>query len=48
MWRDSGSESGWNFDWRRGLFVWEEELLNNLLLDLQDFEWTHGEDILEF
>jgi hypothetical protein len=44
MGRDRGNESGWNFIWRRRLFVWEEELLNRLLIDLQGFELSQGED----
>lgn len=45
IWLDRGTDSGWNFIWRRGLFVWEEEMFNNLLLDLQGFACTLGEDV---
>ena len=41
---EGGTESGWNLTWRRGLFVWEEEVLNSMLLDLQGFECSQGED----
>lgn len=44
IWRDMGVESDWNFIWRRRLFVWEEELFNRLLIDLQGFELSQGED----
>jgi hypothetical protein len=45
VWREGGSGPDWNFTWRRRLFVWEENLLNNLLLDLQDFGLAQGEDV---
>lgn len=45
MWRDGGSDPDWNFNWRRRLFVWEDELLNNLLLDLHGFEVSLEEDV---
>lgn len=32
----------WSFIWRQRLFVWEEELVSNLLLDLQGFERSLG------
>jgi len=44
MWLVRDSSANWNFKWRRRLFVWEEELLNNLLNDLQGFEWSQDED----
>jgi len=34
----------WSLNWRRRLFVWEENLLTNLLEDLKGFVWTQGED----
>ena len=37
------SISEWNFIWRRMLFVWEEDLLNNMLSELQGVELSHGE-----
>lgn len=40
----SGSSFDWNFIWRRRLFVCEEDLLRNLLLDLPGFVRTQGVD----
>jgi hypothetical protein len=42
MREDLGNDSDWKFIWRRRLFVWEEELLQNLKTDIQGFEWTQG------
>jgi len=44
MWLERGTESDWNFSWRRRLFVWEEDLIHNLMLDLHGFEWGQGVD----
>nr|ABE87613.2 hypothetical protein MtrDRAFT_AC153125g45v2 [Medicago truncatula] len=44
MWEDRGTETELIFNWRRRLFVWEEEILNNLLRDLHGFDRTQGED----
>ena len=41
---DMRVDSEWNFTWRRRSFVWEKDILNNLLLDLQGVETTQGED----
>lgn len=40
----SGSSFDWNFIWRRKLFVCEEDLLRNLLLDFHGFVRTQGVD----
>jgi len=40
----NGFGTEWNFSWRRRLFVWEEELINNLMLDIQGFDRAPGED----
>jgi hypothetical protein len=34
----------WNFSWRRMLFVWEEELVTNLLVSLEVFSLSSDED----
>jgi len=34
----------WGFQWRHRFFVWEENLLNNLLDDLEGFVRSHEED----
>ncbi|WJX96105.1 hypothetical protein P8452_77351 [Trifolium repens] len=34
----------WNFGWRRALFIWEEELVNNLLASLEDVTLSNRED----
>jgi hypothetical protein len=44
MWEDSQEGGRWAFTWRRRLFVWEEELLANLLSDLECFVWNNEED----
>jgi len=44
MWRVDGVDLDWRFTWRRRLFVWEEGLLNDLILDLNGFEISQGED----
>jgi len=41
---DDGTISEWNFSWRRRLFVWEENLLENLLAELDGVELSLGED----
>ena len=33
------------FNWRRNLFMWEEELLLSLKEDLEGFMWTQEEDV---
>lgn len=38
-----GVNNGPVVEWR--FFVWEEQLLNNLLEDLEGHVWTHGEDV---
>jgi len=40
----SGNGLDWLFTWRRRLFVWEEGLLANLLLDLHGFVTSNGTD----
>lgn len=35
----------WNFNWRRHLFMWEEELLVSLKEDLEGVVWTEDEDL---
>jgi hypothetical protein len=40
----SGTGVDWHFAWRRRLFVWEEDLLANLLLDLHGFVTSNGTD----
>jgi len=42
---DGSSNTGWNFMWRRRLFVWEVNLLNSLLAKLHDVVLSHGEDV---
>jgi hypothetical protein len=34
----------WRFEWRRRFFVWEEELLNNMMEVLHGHVWTEGVD----
>jgi len=34
----------WNFNWRRSFFVWEGQLLANLLEDLEGVVWSQEED----
>jgi hypothetical protein len=38
----------WNFEWRRSLFVWEEELCLRLLGALNAISLSHEDDIWEF
>lgn len=40
---DVGRE--WLFNWRRNLFVWEEELLVSLMEDLEGMTWSVFEDV---
>jgi hypothetical protein len=35
----------WRFNWRRHLFVWEEELLLSLMEDLEGMMWSSNEDV---
>ena len=41
--REEGSD--WRFNWRRHLFMWEEELLLCLKEDLEGFVWSQEEDM---
>jgi hypothetical protein len=41
---EGDSNLEWNFSWRRRLFVWEEELYNNLLSDIEGVVLSEGED----
>jgi len=45
MWREGEIDVEWLLIWRRRLFVWEEELLNELMLDLRGFVRSQGEDV---
>ena len=44
MWEDNDDGGWWVFRWRRRLFVWEENILNNLLGDLEVFVRAFEED----
>lgn len=35
----------WRFNWRRNLFMWEEEILVSLNENLEGFVWTQEEDL---
>jgi hypothetical protein len=35
----------WRFNWRRNLFVWEEEILLSLKEDLEGCRWSQEEDV---
>lgn len=35
----------WRFEWRRHLFMWEEEVLLSLTEDLQGMRWSQEEDV---
>jgi len=45
MWVDDVIGGSWVFTWRRRLFVWEENLLNALLGDLDGFIRNNMEDV---
>lgn len=44
IWVSNGVEREWRFSWRRRFFVWEEELLNNLLAVLEGHVWVDEHD----
>jgi hypothetical protein len=35
----NGTNREWSFVWRRQLFVWEEQLVVDLLVDLEGVNW---------
>jgi len=41
---NKGTSGEWCFVWRRRFFVWEEQLLINMLEDLEGHVWSQGED----
>lgn len=45
MWVDEVTGGSWVFTWRRHLFVWEENLLNALLGNLDGFTTNNAEDV---
>jgi hypothetical protein len=44
LWTPNPNGGGWTFNWRRHLFVWENNLLMDLLADLDGFECGNGKD----
>jgi hypothetical protein len=44
MWMSTTNGGRWNFSWRRQLFVWENNLLLELLDILDGFVWSDGVD----
>ena len=44
MWRSSDGVHDWLFSWRRRLFIWEEGLLNDLMMVLQSNRGGQAED----
>lgn len=44
MWVYNGTVRDWRFSWHRRFFVWEEQLLNNLLADLDGHVWNDNAD----
>jgi len=44
VWVLNGTVKEWSFSWRRPFFVWEEQLLINLLADLEGHVWNEGAD----
>ena len=44
IWRMNGGVREWEFSWRRRFFVWEEEILANVMVDLEAHVWNGCRD----
>lgn len=45
VWVNGEMGREWRFMWRRNFFVWEDDLLNSLVEDLEGHVWSHEEDV---